>query len=783
MRRAIRLGAHIRRSGDCLSLLLFCILATLIPCCGLADPELVGTFPSSGSNNDIPAPGAPGNGEVFPAEVVDVDAGTLTLRASPGFCCDPLEIQFSAESEDPFVDSAADFFWDFGDGRRGEGRTVQHRFSWKGDYQVSLVAQLPDGTRIETVHILNLRVDDSGRWDSVFGTPLDGSSSPPDPLSTDPAQTPTPDRLQIDAGNDKLVQAGSVVTLAGRLTGDSPIEGLRFLWTQTGGPSVVLEPRNRQQTTFVAPPAIETTTVLTFELQMFAGAERFTDSVRVRVVPAPDNAGTGTAPSVWPKTATVTGIGPVILELEGTDADGDDLTFFVEAPPEHGRLGEINNSGMFSGFVEYTPPTGFVGNDSFSYRATDGVKGSHIVRFTVIVVTPATTIDLQGATYHVPMNRRVRLTAKARAVRTIGPLAYRITDLPEHGTISEFVFLSPAESTIVYTPNADFVGVDRFRIQATDGRTISQEATITLEIKRRMIPWIEINAPMDPALGVVSAADGATLGMSYLDYCLLGLEQWANVSDTVIISTVPGNSRLVFTEVMARKAAHVKIIGGIKTFTLPGARPGDTRPYDFTNVEGWQRLAGEAVGIAAITGNTTVLLENETALEPYHLHQEPIDYRKLPAALAPLQGYGLDYWWYFPTILTNTPAFVDREAHTTVFVSVVQSLLPRSVFVAGSTSWYDWKDNNRGERDRRDAMNLRMRREFTRDPLLVTIDGYMLAEGVARKRCYTPAEALDEIDYLGFPEAILYPGASNWLRVGRELSRIMPPMAEIMPNP
>jgi uncharacterized delta-60 repeat protein len=54
-----------------------------------------------------------------------------------------------------------------------------------------------------------------------------------------------------------------------------------------------------------------------------------------------------------------------------TDVDGDTLTAAVVTPPAHGTL-----SPAADGSFTYTPNTGFVGTDSFTYRASDGVATS-----------------------------------------------------------------------------------------------------------------------------------------------------------------------------------------------------------------------------------------------------------------------------------------------------------------------------------------------------------------------------------------------------------------------
>ncbi|MGE4178951.1 MAG: PQQ-dependent sugar dehydrogenase [Limisphaerales bacterium] len=63
-----------------------------------------------------------------------------------------------------------------------------------------------------------------------------------------------------------------------------------------------------------------------------------------------------------------------------TDVDGDSLSALLVEPPAHGVL-SLNANGSF----EYAPESGFVGSDTFSYRASDGQwdSGNSTVSITV----------------------------------------------------------------------------------------------------------------------------------------------------------------------------------------------------------------------------------------------------------------------------------------------------------------------------------------------------------------------------------------------------------------
>jgi hypothetical protein len=80
-----------------------------------------------------------------------------------------------------------------------------------------------------------------------------------------------------------------------------------------------------------------------------------------------------------------------------TDADGDRLTALLVSGPASGRL-VLNPDGSFT----YTPNADFVGTDSFTYRATDGVNPGNVTTATISVrdVTGPTVLDLSRFGFH-----------------------------------------------------------------------------------------------------------------------------------------------------------------------------------------------------------------------------------------------------------------------------------------------------------------------------------------------------------------------------------------------
>ncbi|HKI74664.1 MAG TPA: Ig-like domain-containing protein, partial [Pseudomonadales bacterium] len=78
---------------------------------------------------------------------------------------------------------------------------------------------------------------------------------------------------------------------------------------------------------------------------------------------------------------------PVSGLLAASDADGDVLTFSVQNQPVHGSV--ILTDPMTGAFT-YTPDSGYSGNDSFGFTASDGSLASNTATETITVTASST---------------------------------------------------------------------------------------------------------------------------------------------------------------------------------------------------------------------------------------------------------------------------------------------------------------------------------------------------------------------------------------------------------
>lgn len=112
--------------------------------------------------------------------------------------------------------------------------------------------------------------------------------------------------------------------------------------------------------------------------------------------------GMSTAPVAQPESYGTLRDRPLVVAAPGvlandSDPNGGALSAVKAGDPSHGTLA-LNANGSFT----YTPAAGYVGGDSFSYRASDGAEQSEVTTVTITVVNPAQL----GKKIHLPGVRR-----------------------------------------------------------------------------------------------------------------------------------------------------------------------------------------------------------------------------------------------------------------------------------------------------------------------------------------------------------------------------------------
>ena len=160
-----------------------------------------------------------------------------------------------------------------------------------------------------------------------------------------------------------------------------------------------------------------------------------------------------------------------------TDVDGDSLTAILVSGPLHGSL-VLNADGSF----HYLPGTNYNGQDSFTYKANDGMADSGIgtVRVTVMAVNHApVAYPDQYVTYEDrPLAVMAALGVLANDIDVDGD---QLQALLVKGASHGMVNLND-DGSFIYTPAVNFNGSDSFAYQANDGILESAITTVTITV-------------------------------------------------------------------------------------------------------------------------------------------------------------------------------------------------------------------------------------------------------------------------------------------------------------
>jgi prealbumin domain-containing protein/Big-like domain-containing protein/PKD domain-containing protein len=162
---------------------------------------------------------------------------------------------------------------------------------------------------------------------------------------------------------------------------------------------------------------------------------------------------------------------PLTLLLNASDLDGDPLTFTIITPPTNGTLDDCTG-----GTCTYTPATGFLGDDSFTWKANDGLNDSNIASFTITVIPNQPPLAQDQSVTTGSTTLFVILLASDPE---LDPLTYAIVSAPAHGTLDDCT-----DGSCTYTPATAYVGPDSFTWKANDGTNDSNIATFSIIVRQ-----------------------------------------------------------------------------------------------------------------------------------------------------------------------------------------------------------------------------------------------------------------------------------------------------------
>lgn len=196
---------------------------------------------------------------------------------------------------------------------------------------------------------------------------------------------------------------------------------------------------------------------------------------------------TNQAPVATNESLTVNEDTSLNLVLQGTDTDGDTLTYSVVNSPTHGQLTGVAPN------LTYTPAPNDYGTDSLTFVVNDG-------QVTSAVATVLITI--------LPVNDSP--VAIAKTVTTAQNSSVTITldgSDPEGDLLTGLIVTAPTNGTasvtgrqILYTPGVNYSGDDQITFRLNDGGASSAAATISITVVAPTIAPIvaAVQAPATP---------------------------------------------------------------------------------------------------------------------------------------------------------------------------------------------------------------------------------------------------------------------------------------------
>ncbi|UMA66195.1 Ig-like domain-containing protein [Roseivivax marinus] len=210
-----------------------------------------------------------------------------------------------------------------------------------------------------------------------------------------------------------------------------------------------------------------------FELLISDGVDTVTSTVFVEITPVDDD------PVAVDDTGTTVTGNAVNIDVIANDIelDGDALVVTGVSGGAAGSTVTINGDGT----VTYTPASGFVGEDKFTYTVSDAggvVTSTATVTITVldepnvppVAVADAITVDEDGSVTFQP-------GANDTDANGDTVTAFAIAVSPANGSASV-----GADGSVTYTPDADFNGDDSFEVQVTDGNGGFDTATVSVTV-------------------------------------------------------------------------------------------------------------------------------------------------------------------------------------------------------------------------------------------------------------------------------------------------------------
>src|SRR5207247_2053911 len=159
-----------------------------------------------------------------------------------------------------------------------------------------------------------------------------------------------------------------------------------------------------------------------------------------------------------------------------TDPDGNALSAALVSSPTHETL-SLSSNGSFT----YTPDASFVGQDVFTYRASDGQANSNTATVTINVSTNNRSPVANNDAYSVNEDATLTVAAPGVLGNDTDPDGDALTATLVTSTTNGSLTLN-ANGSFTYVPASNFIGSDGFTYRARDPGGLTSNATVALQV-------------------------------------------------------------------------------------------------------------------------------------------------------------------------------------------------------------------------------------------------------------------------------------------------------------
>jgi hypothetical protein len=204
-----------------------------------------------------------------------------------------------------------------------------------------------------------------------------------------------------------------------------------------------------------------------------------------------------------------------LMATDTEEAEAANLTFRVVSQPMHSSAA-FPLSCTPKGICAYTPATGYVGPDSFTFQASnDGFVNDLNISNTAtasitVVPRPVAVADKYQTSADIPMHVAAPGVLSNDTQLTGDPLQAELDTLPAHGTLALH-----ADGSFDYTPTLAFTGADSFKYHAFDlvtkARSPSVTVTVTVAVCQTNVEDFYFGSPGPDHVGFVGSCPSGLL--------------------------------------------------------------------------------------------------------------------------------------------------------------------------------------------------------------------------------------------------------------------------------